>query len=215
MEGKYKTGSRVLGLALLLACSAAGAQVYKWKDAKGVTHLSDMPPAAAQAAEVKNYASGTPDTASLPYELRKAARAHPVTLYTAPRNCVPCERGRALLKQRGVPFSEKTVASAADQQVLKTAGSEGELPLLVVGRNKLTGFQEDDWNLALTSAGYPPASILPPGYRQAAATPAAPPQPSAQELAQAKAAAAAAEAAEQARFAPRPAPKNGTPDFQF
>ena len=215
MEGKNNTGSCLLGLALLLACSAAGAQVYEWKDAKGVTHFSDTPPAARDAAQVKNHASGPVDSTPLPYELAKAAKAHPVTLYTAGGKCAPCDRGRSLLRQRGVPFLEKTVASAADQQVLRQAGSDGEVPLLVVGRNKLAGFQENDWNLALSAAGYPARSILPPGYRQPAATPAAPPQPLAQELAEAKAAAAATEAADEARFAPRPAPKNGTPDFQF
>ena len=215
MEGKNKTGSCLVGLALLLACGAAGAQVYKWKDAKGVTHFSDTPPAARHAAQVKDYASGAVDGAPLPYELGKAAKAHPVTLYTAGGSCAPCDRGRSLLRQRGVPFLEKTVASAADQQVLRQAGSDGEVPLLVVGRNKLAGFQEEDWNQALNAAGYPARSVLPPGYRQAAATPAAPPQPSAQELAEARAAAAAAEAAAEAKFAPRPAPRNGTPDFQF
>ena len=38
-----------LALACLLACAALNAQaqsngVYKWKDAKGVTHYSDTPP---------------------------------------------------------------------------------------------------------------------------------------------------------------------------
>jgi glutaredoxin len=203
-------------MALLLASGMADAQMYKWKDAKGVTHFSDAPPSANQA-ELKNYGSGAA-SAALPYELSQAGRANPVTLYTT-GGCAPCDQGRALLQKRGIPFAEKTVSSAADQQRLKEAGSDGQLPLLVVGHAKLQGFQSDSWNEALTAAAYPAQSMLPPGFRHAAAAPAAPAQMSQQELAKARAAereaAASAEAAEQAKFAPRPKAVNGTPDFQF
>jgi hypothetical protein len=52
-----------LALACLLACAAFGAQaqsnaVYKWKDARGVTHYSDTPPATGR------YGSVLPDAAA-------------------------------------------------------------------------------------------------------------------------------------------------------
>ncbi len=37
---------RPLALALLLAASTASAQVYKWVDADGVTHYTNLPPPA-------------------------------------------------------------------------------------------------------------------------------------------------------------------------
>jgi glutaredoxin len=211
----------LLALAALLCAASASAQMYKWKDAKGVTHFSDTPPASVRdKAEVKNYGPAASGPA-LPYELAQASRANPVTLYTA-AGCAPCEQGRALLQKRGIPYAEKSVSTADDQQKLKDAGSDGQLPLLVVGSSKLVGFNPGAWNESLDAASYPAQAMLPPGYKFAAAEPAASPaqrKPSAQALAQAaqaeRAAKAAAEAAEKAKFAPKPPAINGTPDFQF
>jgi glutaredoxin len=214
MERKHIAGPCLLGLAMLLSCGVAGAQMYKWTDARGVVHFSDTPPATkGDKVELKTYGAGAA-ASPLPYALAQAAANHPVTLYTS-ASCGPCDQGRTLLRQRGVPFAEKTIGTAADQQKLKEAGSDGQLPLLIVGRTKLTGFQGEAWNEALTVAAYPAQSMLPSNYQQAAAAPAAPPQQSPQALAQARAAEREAAAQEQARFAPRPPPKNGTPDFQF
>lgn len=195
-----------LGAALLLAAAPASAQIYKWVDAKGVTHFSDTPPVSKQA-EVKTYGGATAVLVVLPYELAKAARAAPVTLYSMPK-CAGCDAGRALLKARGIPFAEKTVTTAADQQKLREAGSDGQLPLLLVGRSKLIGFQSDAWSSALTNAAYPAKSRLPSRYRHPEAVAAAPlpkgssldaierDQREAASAAQARAAAAAAREAE-------------------
>lgn len=218
MERKQLAALLLTGVALVLGTGAAHAQVYKWKDAKGVIHFSDTPPAAkGDAVELKGYSGGAAN-AALPFELAQAARSHPVTLYTA-TSCAPCDQGRAMLKKRGIPFAEKTIANGDDQQKLKDAGGDGQLPLLVVGHTKLTGFSAAAWNEALNNASYPAQNMLPPAYQHAAATPAAPRAPSPLALAQAqaaeRAAAAAAEAEEKAKFAPRKPPVNGTPDFQF
>jgi glutaredoxin len=218
LERKRIAALLLTGVALVLFTGAAHAQVYKWKDAKGVIHFSDTPPAAkGDAVEVKGY-SGGPANAALPFELAQAVRAHPVTLYTA-AGCAPCDQGRAMLKKRGIPFAEKTIANNDDQQKLTDAGGEGQLPLLVVGHTKLTGFSAPAWSEALNNASYPAQNLLPQAYQYAAATPAAPRGPSPLALAQAhaaeRAAAAAAEAEEKAKFAPKPRPVNATPDFQF
>lgn len=204
-------------LAALL-CAGAGAQVYKWKDAKGVTHFSDNPPASALNKSEVRTSPGADANPALPYELAQAARNNPVTLYTAGA-CAPCDQARSFLRQRGIPFTEKTVSSADDQQKLKDAGSDGQVPLLLVGRRKLAGFDSVAWKDALDAASYPAQSVLPRGYQFAKATPAAPPRPSTQDLAAAEAAKrqaeAASEAEEKAKFAPKPPPKNGSKDFQF
>lgn len=219
MERKQLAALLLTAGALVLGTGAAHAQMYKWKDAKGVIHFGDTPPAGkGDATELKGAGSGGPGNAALPYALARAARAHPVTLFTA-TGCAPCDQGRALLKRRGIPFAEKTIANADDQQKLKEAGGDGQLPLLAVGRATLAGFAGTAWNEALDNAGYPAQNMLPAGYQHAAAAPAAPRGPSPLALAQAqaaeRAAAAAAEAEEKAKFAPRPPPVNGTPDFQF
>jgi glutaredoxin len=216
MKRKTIAKPLLLGLAALLCAASAGAQVYKWTDAKGVVHFSDTPPASVKA-EIITY-SAADSAAALPYELAQAARANPVLLYTS-APCAPCDQARSFLQRRGIPYAEKTVSTSDDQQQLKDAGSDNQLPLLLVGRTKLLGFASGAWNEALSAAGYPSQAVLPRGYQFAAATPAAPRKPSPSELASAQAAEsaakAAAEAEEKAKFAPRPPPINGTPDFQF
>jgi glutaredoxin len=204
--------------ALLCAASASAQQVYKWTDAKGVTHFSDTPPpAAAEKAVVKDYAA-TSDGPALPYALARATRNNPVTLYTVSA-CGPCDQARSFLQQRGIPYAEKTVSNADDQQKLKEVGDDLQVPLLVVGPRKLSGFEAGAWGQALDAASYPSQSLLPRGYQFAKGTPAASRKPAPQELAQAQAAERmareAAEAEERAKFAPKPPAINGTPDFQF
>lgn len=162
-------------LMLMLATGMAGAQVYKWKDEKGVTHFSDTPPPASakQAAELKTYATGTAAPV-LPAELQTIVRDHPVTLYTTAQ-CDACNQGRAQLRKRGIPYSEKTVLTAADMEALQRAGSNGRLPLLVIGRARQVGYDQVTWDEALSVAGYPAHSALPPNYAHGAAAPAAPP----------------------------------------
>ena len=208
-----------LGAGLLLAGASTSAQIYKWVDAKGVTHYSDTPPASKQA-QVKPYGGADAVLVPLPYELARAARTAPVTLYTMPK-CSGCDAGRALLKSRGIPFTEKTVTTAADQEKLKEAGSDGQLPLLLVGRSRLVGFQAAEWDGALTNAAYPAKSMLPSRSRHADAVAAAPvaagPSPEALQREQREAAAAAEAQAAAARDAQSREKKKTTtePAFRF
>jgi glutaredoxin len=195
-----------LGLALLLCAAGAGAQVYKWVDQKGVVHYGDAaPPSARNPVQLNSFGGGA--AVELPYGLAEAVKANPVTLYTTSQ-CDGCDQGRALLKQRGVPFAEKTVNSNADQKKLKEAGSQGQLPLLLVGRTKLIGFEALAWRAALSDAAYPAERMLPAAYEyplaEAAAPPKAPPA--------ADPGAASAAATQPAR---RPPPADAPPGFQF
>lgn len=197
----------IAALALLLCFGSAQAQVYKWKDAKGVVHYSDTPDTSHPKAEEVGSAPA-PSQAALPYALARAARNHPVTLYTADK-CGACDQGRAFLRQRGIPFSEKTVSSDADVAALNQAGSDGSLPFLVVGRSKLTGFEAGQWGATLSAADYPASSILPPSYRYSAAEPAAP-------VVAAPARAAEPAPAGGAADTPKPKPRPDLPPgFQF
>jgi len=201
-----------LAMALLLCAGSAGAQqTYRWTDAKGIVHFSDQPPPASEGRKVEAKAAGSATAdASLPYALAAAVRNAPVTLYTG-RACAVCDQGRALLLARGIPFTEKTVSSNDDIAKLAQAGSDGQLPLLLVGRTPLIGFDSAAWQGALSDAAYPSENILPANYQQVAATPAAPPRgPSPEAAARAAARADAADAAR--RQAPPPPP---APAFRF
>jgi len=201
---------RAIPALLMLAMGMAGAQVYKWKDEKGVTHFSDTPPPATarQAAELKIHATGAAAPV-LPAELQIPVRDHPVTLYTT-AECDACNQGRAQLRKRGIPYSEKTVLTAADMEALTRAGSNGRLPLLVIGRARQVGYDPVTWDEALSAAGYPAHSALPPNYAHGAPAPAAPPPAPAD---------AGRAAAAQTRTPPadvRPPPAAGAPPgFRF
>lgn len=201
-----------LGLALLLCAGAASAQMYKWVDANGKTHYTDTPPPpTAKVAPIKAAVGGS-SAADLPYALATAVKNHPVTLYTT-SPCPGCDSGRALLRRKGIPFSEKTITTAEDQEKLRETGGGGGLPLLTIGRNKLAGFQSNEWESALSLASYPERSMLPSNYVYPNPTALAPRQQKVDPDKEAIRVAAAAAEAEAKRKAA--APSNTPPGFQF
>jgi glutaredoxin len=204
-------------LLLLLTASAAHAQMYKWKDEKGVTHFTETPPpATAKKAEVKNYNTAGAGGAALPSELADVVRARPVVLYTTSNCGASCNMARTMLANRGIPYREKTVTTAEDFEAMKKAGSEGQVPLLLVGRSRQIGFEQGAWDNTLTEAGYPTEKMLPPGYSNPPPTPAAPPRgPSAEEAAAAKAESDRAAAAAEKSRRERDTPQNASPNFRF
>lgn len=167
--------SRTAILAMLLTAITAQAQMYKWVGPDGKVNYTDTPPPkSAQKVEQKNLdGSSGVDTANLPYELAQAVKNSPVTLYTTPK-CPPCDDGRAYLNKRGVPFREKTVSTPEDQEKLTQATGDKQLPVLLVGRNKQTGYEAGAWGTLLNAAGYPESSRLPKNFQNAAAESAAP-----------------------------------------
>lgn len=203
-------------LLMLLTASVAQAQMYKWKDDKGVTHFTDTPPpATAKKAEMKNYNTSGTGGVELPADLAAVVRARPVVLYTTANCGSGCDMARSLLATRGIPYREKTVSTGEDSAALQKAGGDGSVPFLLIGRARQTGFEQGAWDAALTEAGYPTVKSLPPGYSNPPPAPAAPPRgPSAEEVARAKAEAERA-AAEEAARRERETPKNASPDFRF
>lgn len=167
-----------LALACLLVAPpglASGQTIYRFVSPEGHVTFTDKPPAPdirSSAAAGSRLPPATADeaTESLPYELRQIANRYPVTLLTAD-SCAPCNSGRTLLIARGIPFTERTVASLQDGEALKRLSSDTALPVLIIGRQQLKGFSDAEWQQFLTAAGYPLQSRLPAGYRPPPATP--------------------------------------------
>jgi glutaredoxin len=204
----------VSGLALLFIVASAHAQLYKWVSPDGTVSYSDTPPpASATKVEQKSYGGGSAQ-ADLPYELAEAAKGNPVALYAMP-NCPACDAGRALLNGRGIPFSEKTVASNDDIERLRQLSGNTQLPVLVVGRNKQTGFEPGEWSNALTNAGYPTTNKLPKSYNNPAPEPAAPSAGAAAGQSNTGAAKKPVDIEQQGVITPPPPLGNAPPGFQF
>src|SRR5574343_2000372 len=107
----------LLMLCLLLTGSAAMAETYKWTEG-GKTVISDSPPPGKTKAVSKTGVSAEPGD-NLPFAVKKAMEAFPVTLYTAAECTSDCKQARDLLNGRGIPFTEKMVQTQAEIDELK------------------------------------------------------------------------------------------------
>jgi glutaredoxin len=168
----------VLAGAFWLA-TAPAQTVYRIVGADGKVTFSDRPPATGQAAPFKAGGPGSGQGAEpsgateLPFAMQQVVRQYPVTLY-ASRECAPCDAGRALLRQRGVPFAEKTIGSQQDMDAFVKQVGASSVPVLTLGGQTLKGFSESQWTSYLDAAGYPAQSVLPPSYKAPAPTPLVP-----------------------------------------
>lgn len=154
-------------IALLLVAAGAAQAQYRWRDASGQTNYGDFPPADARDLQrVNASASSLPGDggANLPFELRRAMAQHPVVLYTS-ADCPACDNGRTFLRQRGVPFGERTVEAPEDVETLKQLTGLDKVPVLMLGRERFAGFNAANWTRALDFAGYPAESKLPNDFR--------------------------------------------------
>ena len=180
---------RMLSVAtsLLLASTASLAQ-YKVIGPDGkVTYTDRAPgPSDGKVSALGARGEAAPAELPLPLELRQPVARYPVTLYVTTDACAPCNTARQLLRQRGVPYTEKQVTTAEDGEALQRITGGRDAPSLMIGAQTLRGLSAELWASYLDSAGYPGTSKLPPNYRYAAATPlvarretVAPPRPAA------------------------------------
>jgi glutaredoxin len=161
-------------LLIALTCALPAAAQYKVVEPDGKITYTDRPMPAAPGGQVQSMRrAAQPGTAAgpaLPAELQAVAARFPVTLYTG-TDCPPCDSGRQLLQQRGIPYTEHLVASNDDIAALQRLTGGRTVPALTVGGQALRGFQGDDWGGTLDLAGYPKESRLPRGWQPAPASP--------------------------------------------
>ena len=160
--------------SVLLAAGVQAQSVYRIVGPDGRVSFTDRPPEkVSKGTRVEGGppgAAASSAAAALPYRLRQPATRFPVVLYTGV-DCAPCVNGRNLLINRGVPFTERTIASNDDIDALKSIAGDAGLPLLTLGAQQLKGFSDTEWSQYLDAAGYPKTSELPPSYQRPPATP--------------------------------------------
>lgn len=163
---------RALAAVLLAAPLPSALALYKVVQPDGSVTYTDRPPQAGSGRIItlgRNAAPVKPE-AAFPLELRQPAQRYPVTLYTSP-DCAPCDSGRRLLQQRGVPYSERVVTSDEDAAALERTVGGRTVPALTIGAQALRGLSEIEWTAYLDAAGYPRESRLPSGWQPPAPTP--------------------------------------------
>jgi glutaredoxin len=160
-------------LTVLLVPGLAWSQtaIYRQVDANGRVIFSDIPMSNTTAqTTVATEAGPTSSNPALPYALRETVSRYPVTLYTS-ADCQPCDLGRQLLQQRGMPYTEKTITTPQDAEALKRLSGGVSVPLLTIGQQQLKGFSDSQWQQYLSAAGYADKVNLPAAYRNPAAIP--------------------------------------------
>ncbi len=166
--------SPALVVALLALAALPAAAQYKVVRPDGSVTYTDRPPVDPNVRVIQLGRNGeAADSApqpELPFELRRAVARYPVTLYTS-ADCSPCDSGRRLLQQRGVPFSERRIATEEDVQALERVVGSRSVPALSIGAQPLRGFSEGEWASYLDAAGYPRESKLPVNWPQPAPAP--------------------------------------------
>lgn len=156
--------------------SLAAASLYQWKDAQGRTVYSDQPPPADIRNAQQKAFKGSVIEIGESYATKSAREKYPITLYASACG-IPCDQARQLLTQRGVPFSSKDPQASPEAQAeLQKLTGRLSVPVLVVGSDRVDGFEAGQWQAALDHAGYPKSA--PPGSKPAAAAaPTAAPAP--------------------------------------
>jgi hypothetical protein len=154
--------------ALLAAAPTLATAQFKWVDETGRVTYSDLPPPpGTEVIRVGGPLPARSEASDLPAVLKQPAASYPVVLYTT-SDCSACQQARAFLAQRGIPFTERTVRSAADAEAFRRLGfTETALPALTVGRERTLGFESGAWAGLLDAAGYPSRSVLPRGFQPA------------------------------------------------
>ena len=157
----------LLLMSLFLFANVQAGELYRSIDKDGKVHYSDSPLMGTDDVEELKFAKEPKPDESLPYETQRAKQNYPVTLYVFPDCGQPCQQARNLLKKRGIPFTEKSLANQEEIDAFHKASNNGLIPSVTVGKNWLSGFLEDQWNAELDVAGYPKTAP----YRPRPATP--------------------------------------------
>ena len=163
---------RLAAVAMLLGGAAVGALAqYKIVGPDGRVTYTDKPPT-PQDIRPGTGTSAQSGTGGLPFETRQAMTKYPVTLFTM-KSCPGCDQARQSLRQRGIPFSEYTVATNDDNAALQARFGGTSLPVVLIGSQSIKGYSSSDLQSYLDAAGYPAQAHL-VGYNWAPASPLAP-----------------------------------------
>ena len=170
-----------LALIALVAATAATAQmqqVYRYVDPEGRVVYSDKPPPPnAREAQAKRIGKNMIETSDMSFSAAMAQERFPVTLYTFGCGTV-CDTASAMLNKRGVPHTVVDVGQSDGADKLKRLTGGLDAPVLQVGDQYATGYNENRWQNLLSDAGYPktPAPRTTPVGRAPSPTPT--PEPS-------------------------------------
>jgi hypothetical protein len=119
-----------LGLAAALvlsaACPANAGQVYQWKDARGVTHYSDFPPAGQKATQ-RNLDTRAPTAPAKPVVNADCSNARSNLAILKGNTPVGLDADRDGKHERELTPAERAERTAKAEQAVKTYCEGGPL----------------------------------------------------------------------------------------
>lgn len=160
---------RSIGMAIFLLLMLSymhavhAGDLYRWQDEAGKMRYSDKipPPGAKNVTRMKSGSTGLvvdrkaaadePVQAVQPVNAEVAANPYPLVLFSF-SDCAPCKSAEDFLNKRGVPYTLKN--QEQDKIELKQRTGKLEVPVLLVGKEILNGFEEVAWSKLLDAAGY-------------------------------------------------------------
>lgn len=134
---------------LLLACAMPGrADIYQWQDENGKRHFGDQKPA---DRPVESF-QGSAAVSFMGGGEGGAIRLGKVRIFVT-QSCPYCKKAKAFLRRRGTPFEELDVEKSTSANAeYKRLGGQG-VPVILVGQQRMDGFNEGDLTSLLKSAG--------------------------------------------------------------
>lgn len=144
VRGRRYPGLMALAGVLILALAAARADVYKHIGPGGEVIYSDTLPMGTRAqpidGQISSYAA---PQRSFPGASEPAARSNPrVVIYTTTW-CGVCKRAKAYMERKGIRYTEYDVEKSAKGKREFQAMNARAVPLLVVGEQRMYGFDVD------------------------------------------------------------------------
>lgn len=138
----------------LLSCTAiatAQADIYRWTDASGRVHFSNQKPSGNIAGQVETF-QGKARVSIVDAYQGSETGAVKIRMFTT-QWCSVCKKAKAYLHEKGIAFEELDVeASASAQAEFQRLGGKG-VPVILVGKQRMDGFDADGMANLLAEAG--------------------------------------------------------------
>jgi glutaredoxin len=133
---------RTVTLLLILACvfpvQPVSAEIYRWVDENGKTHISDKPPVNTEAELVKLNIKSYTDTSVSDSSVTVKDK---VVMYST-STCPYCIKAKRYFRKNNIPFEERDInKSKQARREFKELGGRG-VPLILVGSKQMRGFSE-------------------------------------------------------------------------
>lgn len=131
--------TRILLALFLIASLSAQAEIYKWVDADGNAHFSDVKPAG------KDVRAVAPERTPPASSGTAHAGAKRVTMY-ATSWCGYCAKARQHFQSNNIPYTEYDIErSESAKRMYDQLGGKG-VPVILVGDKRLNGFSVSGFN---------------------------------------------------------------------